>query len=124
MYNIRNGVPALGGAGVILGGGGDGDDEGDHAGIHGGIVGGHDGGGDGGLHESGGAAAGGANGSGGHALGAHGGSGGGVHGLPAGPHGALPFTGFDSLKIAAIALVLVVGGLLLMRTVMLISNDN
>jgi hypothetical protein len=48
----------------------------------------------------------------------------GLHGIPGGPHGALPFTGFDSLKLAVIALVLVVGGLLLMRMVMLISNDN
>jgi hypothetical protein len=39
-------------------------------------------------------------------------------------HSALPFTGFDSLKLALIALVLVVGGLLLMRMVMLISSDH
>lgn len=41
-----------------------------------------------------------------------------------GGHGALPFTGFDSLKLALIALVLVGGGLLLMRMVVLISNDR
>jgi hypothetical protein len=39
-------------------------------------------------------------------------------------HGALPFTGFDSLKLALIALALVVGGLLLMRMIVLISNDR
>lgn len=49
---------------------------------------------------------------------------GGLHSVPGGPHGALPFTGFDSLKLAVIALLPVVGGLLLMRMVMLISNDN
>jgi hypothetical protein len=44
--------------------------------------------------------------------------------MPAGPHGALPFTGFDSIKLALIALLLVAGGLLLMRMVMMLSNDN
>ncbi|MGH3379632.1 MAG: hypothetical protein ACRDP6_33355 [Actinoallomurus sp.] len=49
---------------------------------------------------------------------------GGLHGMPGGPHGALPFTGFDSLKLTVITLLPVSGGLLPMRMVMLISNDN
>ncbi|MDN3351962.1 hypothetical protein [Actinomadura sp. DC4] len=87
MCNIRNGIPALDGAGVTLGGGDGADDDGGD-GIHGRIVGGHDGGHDGGgFHDPGGAAVGGPAGRGGHAIGG-----------PSGPHGALPFTGFDSMN--------------------------
>jgi hypothetical protein len=130
MYggHIRHGLPILGGAGALLGD--PDDDPGDGDDIinnHGGGFNSHDGGGhDGGL--GGGGFDGGHGGGFGGAGSTGGGHAGGGHtlggGLAHGPHGALPFTGFDSLKLAFIALVLVVGGLLLMRMVMLISNDN
>lgn len=47
--------------------------------------------------------------------------GGPTHGVA---HSALPFTGFESLELALISLALVIGGLLLMRMVMLISSDH
>jgi hypothetical protein len=113
MYggHIRHGLPILGGAGAIFGG----NDRGDRDNTF--IGGGHCGSGPCGPGGPGGP------GPGGHPLGG-GGVASGMHGMPAGPHGALPFTGFDSIKLALIALLLVIGGLLLMRMVMMLSNDN
>lgn len=128
MYggHIRHGLPVLGGAGAVFGGS-DGNDSGDHINAgNGGIFGGHD---DGGCCGHGGAGLGGHSGGGFGGAGGHGGPGapgghGLAHGMPAGPHGVLPLTGFDSVKLAFFALVLVVGGLLLIRMIMLISNDH
>jgi hypothetical protein len=137
MYNIhiRNGLlPAIGG-GTLIFGGNDGDDPGDpgdpggfpdHHG-HGLFPGDHGGGDDGGGFDGGHFADGGSVGHGGGHFGGGGHLAGGGHftgGGASGVHGALPFTGFDSVKLALISIMLVVFGLLLMRIVMVISSDR